>query len=214
MWNWTWYSGFSENDQLDLEKFQDVPDRSILAPEAGKHHEKGMDQSRGIRRREGKEKAIYHPLCCGNKSTAILALSSWAYFLTSALGSTLGSDSAWKINAFLKIDQNLIRPLTRVQTDTCDLKPPFWETLTSRVQSTSCDQQQFYILFYQKTFSISDQVIFNVCAGLVWFVSLLCKRYRMLVFSYLSVSIHHWSLMEPRKKSVGLKCRCLFISIY
>lgn len=150
MWNWTWYSCFSEKEQLDLEKFQDVLDRSILTAEAA-NHGNGQDQSRGIKR---KEKAIYHPLWCGNKS-GVRATLFWRFFDiivcggVSALDSTLTSDSAWKIDAFLKIDQNLFRPLTPAQTDMCALKPQFWE---SRFQSASCDQRNdltFYHLFYQ-----------------------------------------------------------------
>lgn len=119
----------------------------------------------------------------------------------SALGSTLGTDSAWKINAFLKIDQNLFRPLTLARMDMCALKPQFWE---SRFQSASCDQRNdftFYHLFYQHIFP-------SHCYCLCW-CCLDCElepgvSYLRVTGCSFSVCFHLSlkNLMEPRKKKL------------
>lgn len=129
--------------------------------------------------------------------------------------STLGSDSAWKINAFLKIDQNLFRPLTPAQTDMCALKPQFWEC---RFQSASCDQRNdftFYHLFYQHIFPSHFYCLCWCCSD--WELDPGVSYLRVTGCSFFISVCFHLSLknlMEPREKKVGWNFTCLCIAIY
>lgn len=188
-WEWTtWFERFLI--------FQDVVDRSILSPEDGKHQ---MDWINQGELEEGKRKRQFITLFVRNQcmARALLSFSLWRDFVTCGGVSALHWCNTWirfciKINAFLKIDQNLIWPLTCAQIDT---RPHFWESLQHN-NCTICFTQNFP--FHIKSFSMSMLVLFGL-----WDAH----------FSHLSVSIHHWSFTEPRE-SVGLKYRCLFMTIY
>lgn len=172
----------------------------------GKHHGNGMDQSKGIRRKEKEKKKQSITLFVVGISQRSEQYLHWALgqiFWHQLWAQTLGSDSAWKINAFLKIDQNLIRPLTRVQTDTCDLKPPFRETLTSTVQSTSCDQHNNFTFWFTKklfsfqikSFLMSVLVLFGLWVSYVRVT--VCSFFHICLFPFITEAS-----CEPRKKKV------------